>query len=49
MECEQKEYSSQNKKAELKFFFFFFFFLQEQDHSTFKGNGVVRNREMGLI
>lgn len=47
MECEQKEYSSQNKKAELKVFFFFF--LQEQDHSTFKGNGVVRNREMGLI
>ena len=26
MECEQKEYSSQNKKAELKVFFFFFFF-----------------------
>ena len=25
MECEQKEYSSQNKKAELKVFFFFFF------------------------
>lgn len=43
MECEQKEYSSQNKKAELKVF------LQEQDHSTFKGNGGVRNREMGLI
>ena len=25
MECEQKEYSSQNKKAELKVFFFFFY------------------------
>ena len=43
MKCEREEYDSQNKTKRTESF------LQVQDHSNFKGSGVVGNREMGLI